>query len=195
MPQQFQGVVGRTIEESTPAWPQPIRAPDGAPNVLFIVLDDVGYGQISCFGGLCETPNLDRLAENGLRYSNFHTTALCSPTRSALLTGRNHHTNAMAGIVEFPAGFPGYTCEIPFENGLLPEILTPQGYAAYAVGKWHLTPQIEMNMAAPETVGRLGVASSAITASSVATPTSTTPSSSPTTTTSISHAQQRKATT
>jgi arylsulfatase len=156
MPQQFQGVVGRTIEESTPAWPQPISAPEGAPNVLFIVLDDVGYGQISCFGGLCETPNLDRLAENGLRYSNFHTTALCSPTRSALLTGRNHHTNAMAGIVEFPAGFPGYTCEIPFENGLLPEMLTPQGYAAYALGKWHLTPQIEMNMAAPRNRWPLG---------------------------------------
>ena len=148
MPQQFKGVVGRTIQESTPAWPQPIRAKDGAPNVLYIVLDDVGYGQISSFGGFCETPNLDRLAQNGLRYSNFHTTALCSPTRSALLTGRNHHTNAMAGIVEFPAGFPGYTCEIPFENGLLPEMLTPQGYAAYAVGKWHLTPQIDMNMGA-----------------------------------------------
>ncbi len=156
MAQQFQGIVGRSLEESTPAWPQPVRAPDGAPNVLFIVLDDVGYGQISCFGGLCDTPNLDRLARNGLRYSNFHTTALCSPTRSALLTGRNHHTNAMAGIVEFPAGFPGYTCEIPFENGLLSEILVREGYAAYAVGKWHLTPQIEMNMAAPRRRWPLG---------------------------------------
>src|SRR6266508_1450654 len=156
MAQQFQGIVGRSLEESTPAWPQPVRAPDGAPNVLFIVLDDVGYGQISCFGGLCDTPNLDRLARNGLRYSNSHTTALCSPTRSALLTGRNHHTNAMAGIVEFPAGFPGYTCEIPFENGLLSEILVREGYAAYAVGKWHLTPQIEMNMAAPRRRWPLG---------------------------------------
>jgi len=141
MPKPFRGVVGRTLEESTPDWPQPVTAPKDAPNVLFIVLDDVGYGQISCFGGLCETPNLDRLARGGLRYSNFHTTALCSPTRSALLTGRNHHANAMAGIVEFPAGFPGYTCEIPFENGLLSEILVPHGYAAYAVGKWHLTPR------------------------------------------------------
>ncbi len=148
MPQRFEGVIGRTIQESTPAWPQPIKARDGAPNIVYIVLDDVGYGQISPFGGFCETPNLDRLAQNGLRYSNFHTTALCSPTRSALLTGRNHHTNAMAGIVEFPAGFPGYTCEIPFEIGLLPEMLTPLGYAAYAVGKWHLTPQIDMNMGA-----------------------------------------------
>ncbi len=148
MPQPFKGVVGRSIQESTPAWPQPIRAKEGAPNVVYIVLDDVGYGQISSFGGFCQTPNLDRLATNGLRYSNFHTTALCSPTRSALLTGRNHHTNAMAGIVEFPSGFPGYTCEIPFENGLLSEMLTPHGYAAYAVGKWHLTPQSDMNMAA-----------------------------------------------
>src|SRR6266508_2067775 len=156
MAQQFQGIVGRSLEESTPAWPQPVRAPDGAPNVLFIVLDDVGYGQISCFGGLCHTPNLDRLARNGLRYSNFHTTALCSPTRSALLTGRNHHTNAMAGLVEFPAGFPGYTCELPFETGLLSEILVREGYAAYAVGKWHLTPQIEMNMAAPRRRWPLG---------------------------------------
>ncbi len=156
MAEQFQGVVGRILEESTPAWPQPVRAAEGTPNVLFIVLDDVGYGQISCFGGLCRTPNLDRLAQNGLRYGNFHTTALCSPTRSALLTGRNHHTNAMAGIVEFPAGFPGYTCEIPFENGLLSEMLTPRGFAAYAVGKWHLTPQIEMNMAAPRNRWPLG---------------------------------------
>jgi arylsulfatase len=148
MPQKFNGVVGRTIEESIPSWPQPIQAKEGSPNILYIVLDDVGFGQISSFGGLCETPNLDRLAQNGLRYRNFHTTALCSPTRSALLTGRNHHTNAMAGIVEFPAGYPGYTCEIPFENGLLPEMLTPHGYAAYAVGKWHLTPQAEANMAA-----------------------------------------------
>jgi arylsulfatase len=148
MPPEFKGVAGRTVQESVPDWPQPVRARDGAPNVVFIVLDDVGYGQISSFGGLCETPNLDRLAENGLRYRNFHTTALCSPTRSALLTGRNHHTNAMASIVEFPSGYPGYTCEIPFENGLLSEMLTPHGYAAYAVGKWHLTPQAEMNMAA-----------------------------------------------
>jgi arylsulfatase len=148
MPERFKGVVGRTVEESVPAWPEPVRAKEGAPNVVFIVLDDVGYGQISCFGGLCETPNLDRLAANGLRYRNFHTTALCSPTRSALLTGRNHHTNAMASIVEGPSGYPGYTCEIPFENGFLSEMLTPHGYAAYAVGKWHLTPQQEMNMAA-----------------------------------------------
>ncbi len=148
MPHQFKGVAGRNVHESVPDWPQPVRAKAGSPNIMFIVLDDVGYGQLSSFGGLCETPNLDRLAANGLRYTNFHTTALCSPTRSCLLTGRNHHTNAMASIVEIPSGYPGYTAEIPFENGFLSEVLTPQGYAAYAVGKWHLTPQAEMNMAA-----------------------------------------------
>ncbi|MDP9237564.1 MAG: sulfatase-like hydrolase/transferase [Chloroflexota bacterium] len=148
MPQQFKGVIGRSVADSKPDWPQPVRAREGAPNVLYIVLDDVGYGQISAFGGLCETPNLDRLAANGLRYRNFHTTALCSPTRTCLLTGRNHHSNAMASIVENASGFPGYTGEIPFENGFLSEMLTPHGYAAYAVGKWHLTPHHEMNMAA-----------------------------------------------
>jgi arylsulfatase len=148
MPQEFKGLIGRSFSESTPWWPGPPRAPEGAPNILFIVLDDVGYGQIGCFGGLCETPNLDRLAANGVRFGNFHTTALCSPTRSCLLTGRNHHSNAMGSIVEFGMGFPGYNTEIPFENGFLSEMLTPHGYAAYAVGKWHLTPAWEMNMGA-----------------------------------------------
>ncbi|MEX0800839.1 MAG: arylsulfatase [Dehalococcoidia bacterium] len=148
MPQQFKGVIGRYASESTPWWPEPVRAREGSPNIVYIVLDDVGYGQLSCYGGLCETPNLDRLASNGIRYSNFHTTALCSPTRACLLTGRNHHSNGMASIVEVASGFPGYTAEIPFENGFLPEMLTPLGYAAYAVGKWHLTPHPEMNMAA-----------------------------------------------
>ncbi len=148
MPEQFDGVIGRTVAESTPSWPEPVRAREGSPNILYIVLDDVGFGQISCFGGLCETPNLDRLAADGLRYRNFHTTALCSPTRTCLLTGRNHHSNGMASIVENASGFPGYNGEIPFSNGFLSEMLVPNGYAAYAVGKWHLTPHFEMNMAA-----------------------------------------------
>ena len=148
MPEPFRGVIGRYAGESTPWWPEPPRAKEDSPNILYIVLDDVGYGQLSCFGGLCETPNLDRLAANGLRYSNFHTTALCSPTRACLLTGRNHHANAMGGIVEFSFGFPGYNATIPFENGFLSEMLTPHGYSAYAVGKWHLTPHPDNNMAA-----------------------------------------------
>jgi arylsulfatase len=148
MPQQPGPVIGRYAGESTPWWQEPPRAKEGSPNILYIVLDDVGYGQLSSFGGLCETPNLDRLAANGLRYSNFHTTALCSPTRACLLTGRNHHSNAMGGIVEFSFGFPGYNATIPFENGFLSEMLTPHGYSAYAVGKWHLTPHPDNNMAA-----------------------------------------------
>ncbi len=156
MPSNFKGVIGRSISESTAWWPEPLRAREGAPNVLYLVLDDVGYGQLSSFGGLCETPNLDRLAANGLRYRNFHTTALCSPTRACMLTGRNHHSNAMACIVEGASGFPGYTGEIPFENGFLSEMLTPHGYAAYAVGKWHLTPHQEMNAGAPRDRWPLG---------------------------------------
>ncbi|HEY9661483.1 MAG TPA: sulfatase-like hydrolase/transferase, partial [Allocoleopsis sp.] len=92
----FIGTIGRTTEESSPAWPEPPRAPEGAPNVLFFVLDDVGYGQLSSFGGLVNTPNLDRLANNGLRYTNMHTTALCSPSRGCILTGRNHHSLGLA---------------------------------------------------------------------------------------------------
>src|SRR5262249_18924011 len=100
----FPGVIGRTHSESSPAWPEPNRSRPGAPNVLFIILDDVGFGQLGCYGSPIHTPNLNRLAKNGLRYSNMHTTALCSPTRSCVLTGRNHHSNAMAGITEASTG-------------------------------------------------------------------------------------------
>ncbi len=127
----FPGKIGRTAEESTPAWPQPIRAQEGAPNILFFILDDVGYGQLSCFGGLVDTPNIDRVAENGLRYANMHTTALCSPTRSCVLTGRNHHSNGVASIMETATGYPGYDARMPFENGMLPEMLLPHGYNTF----------------------------------------------------------------
>ena len=103
----FPGVIGRTIGESEPAWPEPVRAKAGAPNVLFIVLDDTGYGQLGCYGSPIRTPNLDRLAANGLRFTNMHTTALCSPSRSCILTGRNHHSNAMSCITEGATGYPG----------------------------------------------------------------------------------------
>jgi arylsulfatase len=95
---EFPGVIGRTLDESSPAWPAPKRAPQGTPNVIVMLWDDVGFGQFSAFGGLCETPTLDRLADRGLRYANFHTTALCTPTRGALLTGRNHHTIGLSAI-------------------------------------------------------------------------------------------------
>ncbi len=136
----FPGVIGRTAEESTPAWPAPVRAPQGAPNVLFIVLDDTGFGQLGCYGSPIATPNLDRLARAGLLYNNMHTTALCSPSRSCVLTGRNHHSNGMACITEMATGYPGYNGLMPFENGFLSEMLLAHGYSTYMIGKWHLMP-------------------------------------------------------
>jgi len=145
----FPGVIGRTFDVSEPAWPKPLRAKEGAPNVLFIVLDDTGFGQLGCYGSPIETPNLDSLAANGLIYSNMHTTALCSPTRSCILTGRNHHSNAMACITEGSTGYPGSNGNIPFENGFLSEILSQHGYSTYAIGKWHLTPADQISAAGP----------------------------------------------
>ena len=156
MSQSFRGVIGRYHWESTPWWPEPERARPGAPNVVFVVLDDVGFAQLGCFGSDIDTPVLDRLAANGLRYTNFHTTALCSPTRACLLTGRNHHSNGMGRIIELATGFPGYDARIPRENGFLPEILAPQGYAVWAVGKWHLTPEDECHLAASRARWPLG---------------------------------------
>ena len=145
----FPGRMGRTVGESEPAWPAPRRPKAGAPNVLYIVMDDTGFGQFGCYGSPISTPNLDKLAKNGLLYTNMHTTALCSPSRSCILTGRNHHSNAMSCITEGSTGFPGGNGAIPFENGLLSEILGQQGYATYCVGKWHLTPSEQISAAGP----------------------------------------------
>jgi arylsulfatase len=112
-------------------------------------LDDVGFGQLSPFGGLVNTPNIEKLVKNGLNYTNMHTTALCSPTRSCILTGRNHHSNGCGSIAEFSTGYPGYNAEMPFENGMLSEILRNEGYNTYAVGKWHLAPVTESSSAGP----------------------------------------------
>jgi arylsulfatase len=145
----FPGVIGRTVDQSSPAWPEPVRAKEGTPNVLFIVLDDTGFGQLGCYGSPIETPNLDAVASNGLRYNNMHTTALCSPTRSCIITGRNHHSNAMSCITEGSTGYPGANGNIPFENGFLSEILLQKGYNTYAIGKWHLTPAEQQSAAGP----------------------------------------------
>ena len=145
----FPGRMGRTIGESDPAWPAPLRAEQGAPNVLYIVLDDTGYGQFGCYGSPINTPTFDRLAANGLLYTNMHTTALCSPSRSCMLTGRNHHSNAMACITEGSTGYPGSNGAIPFENGFLSEMLLQHGYATYCAGKWHLTPSEQVSAAGP----------------------------------------------
>jgi arylsulfatase A-like enzyme len=145
----FNGVIGRTFDVSKPAWPEPLRAKEGAPNVLFIVQDDTGFGQLGCYGSPIKTPNLDELAANGLRFSSMHTTALCSPTRSCILTGRNHHSNAMSCITEGSTGYPGGNGNIPFENGFLSEILLQKGYSTFALGKWHLTPADQISAAGP----------------------------------------------
>jgi arylsulfatase A-like enzyme len=145
----FPGVIGRTTGESTPAWPAPVRAEPGAPNVLIIVLDDTGFGQLGCYGSPIATPNIDSLAQGGLLYNNMHTTALCSPSRSCVVTGRNHHANATAAINELATGYPGYNGNIPFENGFLSEILVEHGYSTYMVGKWHLMPSEYESAAGP----------------------------------------------
>ena len=145
----FPGRMGRTVSESEPAWPAPLRSKANAPNVVYIVLDDTGYGQFGCYGAPINTPNLDRLAQGGLRYTNMHTTALCSPSRSCMLTGRNHHSNGMACITEGSTGFPGSNGAIPFQNGFLSEMLLPHGYATFCVGKWHLTPAEQISAAGP----------------------------------------------
>ncbi|TVT45156.1 sulfatase-like hydrolase/transferase [Amycolatopsis rhizosphaerae] len=150
MARGFRGKIAVDIRDSTPDWTPYLapKAPAGAPNVLMIVWDDVGYGTMDCYGGPVQTPVMTRIANLGVRYSNFHTTALCSPTRASLLTGRNATSNGMATIAEFGSGFPGISCRIPFENGFLSEVLVERGYNTYCIGKWHLTPGDETNVAA-----------------------------------------------
>lgn len=145
----FRGRVGLTVQESVPDWPMTPRPLEGTPNVLYIVLDDVGFAHLGCYGSPIATPNMDRLAAGGLRYSNFHTTAMCSPTRAAMLTGRNHHSCGMGMVAELAQGFPGYHATMPPTIGTLSEILKERGFATFAVGKWHLTPMEEVTMAGP----------------------------------------------
>ncbi|MEZ5253955.1 MAG: arylsulfatase [Microthrixaceae bacterium] len=141
--------IGMTIAESTPSFSPRPTPPPGAPNVVVIVLDDVGFGQLGCFGSDIDTPNIDALAGEGLRYNRFHVTALCSPTRAALLTGRNHHSVGMGFLSDVPIGFPGYDGRIPSSAATLPRILKDNGYSTFAVGKWHLIPRWEQTAAGP----------------------------------------------
>ena len=153
---RFEGVIGDDWRTSEPWWPAPTTPPAGAPNVILVVLDDVGFAQLGCYGSDMATPTIDGLAATGIRLTNFHTTALCSPTRSCLLTGRNHHRNGLGRVADLAVGYPGYNGEVPKENGFLSEILRHHGYATYAVGKWHLSPEDETNMAAPRHSWPLG---------------------------------------
>src|SRR5262245_60528220 len=146
----FPGNVGRTILDSDPAqFPQPVQAPKGAPNVVLILLDDTGFGQYSTFGGGIPSPAIQKLADEGLRYNRFHTTALCSPTRAALITGRNHHSAATASITEAATGYDGYTCVLPRSCGTVGEVLRQNGYMTAWIGKNHNTPAWETSAAGP----------------------------------------------
>jgi len=149
MPARFTGTINVDIRDSVPDWApfEPPKAKAGSPNVVYIVLDDVGFSAMSSYGGPIQTPNIDRVADAGVKYTQWHTTALCSPTRSCLLTGRNHTRNSMACITEAAIGFPNASGTIPPENGMLSEILGELGWNTYMVGKWHLCPDDEMNVA------------------------------------------------
>ncbi len=150
MTAEFQGKIATDIRDSEPDWTPYAAptAPEGAPNVLYLVWDDIGIATWDCFGGLVQMPAMSRIAEKGVRLSQFHTTALCSPTRAALLTGRNPTTVGMATIEEFTDGFPNCNGRIPYETALLSEVLAERGYNTYCLGKWHLTPLEESNLAA-----------------------------------------------
>ena len=142
------GAIGLTTSDSSSAPAEkPFRAK--SPNVIVIVLDDVGFGQLGCYGSDIATPAIDGLAADGVRLTNFHTTAVCSPTRACLLTGRNHHRVGMGMLPDLPMAFPGYTARIPAEAGTLAEILQADGYATFAIGKWHLTPRDERSPSGP----------------------------------------------
>lgn len=133
------------------------KAPSGAPNVLIVVLDDVGFAQLGCFGSAIRTPHIDRLASGGLRYNRFHVTSICSSTRASLLSGRNHHAVGIGMTMETPLGFPGYTGRLPASAALLPRILRDNGYSTLAVGKWHLCPRGEYSQSGPMVRWPLGV--------------------------------------
>src|SRR5450755_104367 len=148
-PAPFKGKIGRTVKDSTPDFPKGVEAPKGAPNVLLILTDDVGFGASSTFGGPIATPNFQRLADSGLRYNTFHTTALCSPTRAALITGRNHHSVASGVITEMATGYPGYNSLVPASAGSVGEVLRENGYNTSWFGKMHNIPDWMSSQAGP----------------------------------------------
>jgi len=145
---QFRGAIGRTYQESRPWWPDP-PATSGRPNVVLVVLDDTGFSHFGCYGSTLATPAVDRLAANGLRYTSFHTTALCSPSRAALLTGRNAHAVGMRAVSNWNTGFPNMRGGITARAATVAQLLSEAGYATYAVGKWHLAPMEECSAAGP----------------------------------------------
>lgn len=148
-PLPFGGVININAKQSVSWWPPRIVPPEGAPNILLIMTDDVGFGAPSTFGGVIPTPALDRIANNGLRYTQFHSTALCSPTRAALITGRNHHSTGFGVVSEQSTGFPGYNSLLPKETATIGEILKQNGYATSWFGKDHNTPSFQASQVGP----------------------------------------------
>ena len=147
----FRGTANRTLAGSAPDWDLigHVTPPEGAPNVLLVLIDDAGFGNPSAFGGPIAAPAMTRIAEEGARFNRFHVTALCSPTRAALLTGRNHHAVGFGSIGELSSGFPGYTAFVPEDSAPFPKVLQMNGYSTAAFGKWHLTPDGQQGAAGP----------------------------------------------
>src|SRR2546423_1710333 len=148
-PMPFGGVIKESVKDSTPYWPPRVVAPKGAPNILLVMTDDQGYGISSTFGGVIPTPAMDRVAKAGLRYTQFHSTALCSPTRAALITGRNHHSMGFGVISELSTGYPGYDSVMSPEKASIGTILRDNGYATSWFGKNHNTPAFQLSVAGP----------------------------------------------
>ena len=146
---KFGGVIKEDATQSTPWWPPRVVPPKGAPNVLLIMTDDAGYGVSSTFGGVIPTPALDRIAKTGLRYTQMHSTALCSPTRAALITGRNHHSAGFGVVAEMSTGYPGYDSIITKDKATIGTILRDHGYATSWFGKDHNTPDFEVMGSGP----------------------------------------------
>ncbi|MXX46846.1 MAG: arylsulfatase [Chloroflexi bacterium] len=147
--EEFGGVIGRTFRESEPWWPELPTAPQDRPNVVIILFDDTGFSHLGCYGSTIATPNIDRLAANGLRFTNFHVTALCSPTRASLLTGRNHHAVGMRSISSYDPGYPNMRGAVSRNAATMAEMLRDENYATFAVGKWHLNPSETCSQAGP----------------------------------------------
>jgi arylsulfatase len=145
----FGGVIAERYENSEEWWAPEVRPREGAPNVIIFLLDDVGFAQVGSFGGLIETPNIDRLAANGLRYNNFHTTALCSPSRASLMAGRNPHSIGLGSHALTAMGFPGYNAIMPASAKSVANYLQEHGYVNYALGKWDHTPLYEVSQVGP----------------------------------------------
>ncbi|MCH7789014.1 MAG: arylsulfatase, partial [Acidobacteria bacterium] len=147
--EQWNGTIGDTLAESEPHWPSRPHPGEDAPNVVIVLFDDLGFAHLGCYGSTLDTPRVDAIAGKGLRYTNFHTTPLCSPTRAALLTGRNHHSVGMRAVANFNTGFPHMTGEISPQAATMAEVLSDEGYATFCVGKWHLCQMADASAAGP----------------------------------------------